>query len=149
LAQSSKTQLICHIDHSISAKPAPKFDGGVGSRSSEELFAVAAARADQPRTRLMPFSLSVRAQEDIVFIAEKGICIFGALVAKRYHDEIFALLELIAINSRIARERREISPPVRIHPFKAHIVVYHIIEDCSIFVIRIRHAHEDWAGDSF
>ncbi len=24
-----------------------------------------------------------------------------------------------------------------------------IIEDGSVFVIRIRHGHEDWAGDSF
>ncbi|UHS59921.1 type II toxin-antitoxin system RelE/ParE family toxin [Agrobacterium vaccinii] len=93
----------------------------------------------------MPFSLSVQAEEDIISIAEEGISIFGALVAKRYHDELFAF----ATNPRMARERHEISPPVRIHPFKAHLVVYRIIEDGSVFVIRIRHGHEDWAGDSF
>ena len=96
----------------------------------------------------MLFSISIQAEEDIVSIAEEGILNFGAMVAKRYNDELFALLELIATNPRMARERREISPPVRIHPFKAHLVVYRIIEDGSIFVIRIRHAHEDWAGDS-
>ncbi|WCK69168.1 type II toxin-antitoxin system RelE/ParE family toxin [Agrobacterium tumefaciens] len=97
----------------------------------------------------MPFSLSVQAEEDIISIAEEGIRIFGALVARQYHDELFALLALIATNPRIARERHEISPPVRIHPFKAHPVVYRIIEDGSVFVIRIRNGHEDWAGDSF
>ena len=97
----------------------------------------------------MPFSLSVQAEEDIVSIAQEGIRIFGAPVAKQYHDELFALLELIATNPRMARERHEISPPVRIHPFKAHLVVYRIIEEGSILVIRIRHGHEDWAGDSF
>ncbi|MFK4259837.1 type II toxin-antitoxin system RelE/ParE family toxin [Agrobacterium tumefaciens] len=97
----------------------------------------------------MRFSISIQAEEDIVSIAEEGIRNFGALVAKRYNDELFALLELIATNPRMARERHEISPPVRIHPFKAHLVVYRIIEGGSIFVIRIRHAHEDWAGDSF
>lgn len=97
----------------------------------------------------MQFSLSVQAEEDIISIAEEGIRIFGALVAKRYHDELFALLELIAANPRMARERHEIFPPVRIHPFKAHIVVYRINEDGSIFVVRIRHGHEDWAGGSF
>jgi toxin ParE1/3/4 len=95
----------------------------------------------------MPFRLSVQAEEDIVSIAEEGIRIFGALVAKRYHDELFALLELIAANPRIVRERDEISPSVRIHPFKAHLVVYRLVEDGSILVIRIRHGHEDWAGD--
>jgi toxin ParE1/3/4 len=70
----------------------------------------------------MPFRLSIQAEEDIVSIAEEGIRIFGVPVAKRYHDELFVLLELIATNPRIARERCEISPPVRIHPFKAHLV---------------------------
>lgn len=97
----------------------------------------------------MRFSISVQAEEDIVSIAEEGIRNFGALVAKRYNDELFALLDLIATNPRMARERHEISPPVRIHTFKAHLVVYRIIEDGNIFVIRIRHGHEDWAGDSF
>jgi toxin ParE1/3/4 len=97
----------------------------------------------------MPFSLSVQAEEDIVSIAEEGIRIFGAEVAKRYHDELYALFELIAAKPRMARERHEISPPVRIHPFKAQLVVYRIEENESIFVIRIRHGHEDWAGDPF
>ena len=96
----------------------------------------------------MPFSLSVQAEEDIVSIAEEGISVFGAFLAKRYHDELFALFEFIAANPRMARERHEISPPVRIHPFKAHLVVYRLNEDGSVFVIRIRHGHEDWAGDS-
>ncbi|MCM2292579.1 type II toxin-antitoxin system RelE/ParE family toxin [Allorhizobium sp. BGMRC 0089] len=97
----------------------------------------------------MPFSLSVQAEEDIVSIAEEGISIFGTLVAKRYHDELFALLEFIANNPGMACERHEISPPVRIHPFKAHLMVYRVVEDGGMFVIRIRHGHEDWAGDSF
>jgi toxin ParE1/3/4 len=97
----------------------------------------------------MPFNLSTEAEEDIVSIAEQGIRSFGPQVAKRYYDELFAIFELIASNPRMARERHEISPPVRIHPFKAHLVVYQINDDGSIFVIRIRHAHEDWVGDSF
>lgn len=97
----------------------------------------------------MPFNLSAEAEEDIVSIAEQGIRSFGPQVAKRYHDELFAIFELIASNPRMARERHEISPPVRIHPFKAHLVVYRINDDGSIFVIRIRHGHEDWAGDAF
>ena len=96
----------------------------------------------------MPFILSVQAEEDIISVAEEGIRIFGALVAKRYHDELFNLFELIAGNPRMARERHEISPPVRIHPFKAHLVVYRINDDRTVFVIRIRHGHEDWSGGS-
>ena len=96
----------------------------------------------------MHFSLSVEAEEDIIAIAEQGVRMFGTAQARRYHNDLFAMLDLIAANPRTAREREEISPPVRIHPFKAHLIVYRIEEGGAIFVIRIRHGHEDWGGDS-
>jgi len=96
----------------------------------------------------MRFSLSVEAEEDIIAIAEQGIRMFGTAQARRYHDDLFAVLDLMAANPRMAREREEISPPVRIHPFKAHLIVYRIEEDGAIFLIRIRHEHENWVGDS-
>lgn len=95
----------------------------------------------------MHFSLSVEAEEDIIAIAEQGVRMFGSEQARRYHDDLFAVLDLIAANPRMAREREEISPPVRIHPFKAHLVVYRIEANGEIFVIRIRHGQEDWASD--
>ncbi|HBF32312.1 type II toxin-antitoxin system RelE/ParE family toxin [Rhizobium sp.] len=96
----------------------------------------------------MSFSLSVEAEEDVIAIAEQGVRMFGASQAKHYHAELFVLLDLIAANPRIARERDEINPPVRIHPFKAHLIVYRIENDETIFAIRIRHSHEDWASHS-
>ncbi|MEF0942871.1 type II toxin-antitoxin system RelE/ParE family toxin [Rhizobium sp. BR 362] len=94
----------------------------------------------------MGFSLSVESEGDIIAIAQQGVRMFGSAEARRYHDELFATLDLIAANPRMAREREEISPPVRIHPFKSHLITYRI-EENGVFVIRIRHGHEDWAGD--
>ena len=74
----------------------------------------------------MGFRLSLKAEEDIVGIAEDGLRLFGAAQARLYHDELFGIFGLIAANPRMARERQELSPPMRIHPFKAHLVVYHI-----------------------
>lgn len=95
----------------------------------------------------MGFVLSLAAEEDIVDIAEEGVRLFGAAQARQYHEDLFTIFNLIAANPRMARERFEISPPVRIHPFKAHLVVYRIEEGGDILVIRVRHGHEDWAGD--
>lgn len=93
----------------------------------------------------MRFRLSLAAKEDIIGIAEQGIRLFGPAQARRYHDELFAIFDMIAAYPRIARERRELSPPMRIYPFKAHLVVYRVEQDGSVLIARIRHAHEDWA----
>lgn len=93
----------------------------------------------------MRFRLSLAAKEDIIGIAEQGIRLFGPIQARRYHDELFAIFDMIAGYPRIARERMELSPPMRIYPFKAHLVVYRVEQDGHVLIARIRHAHEDWA----
>ncbi|PBB64827.1 plasmid stabilization protein ParE [Mesorhizobium sp. WSM4312] len=77
----------------------------------------------------MGFRLSVAAEEDIIAIAEEGMRLFGAAQTGLYHEQLFAI------------------PPMRIHPFKAHLVVYRIEADGHILIVRIRHGHEDWSGD--
>ncbi|CAD7023574.1 type II toxin-antitoxin system RelE/ParE family toxin [Pseudorhizobium endolithicum] len=95
----------------------------------------------------MGFRLSREAEEDIVAIAEHGVLAFGEAPARRYHQELFTLMALIADHPRMARERREIVPPVRIQPFKAHLVVYLIEDDNQVLVLRVRHAHENWESE--
>ncbi|MBP2449102.1 plasmid stabilization system protein ParE [Rhizobium leguminosarum] len=59
----------------------------------------------------MSFKLSVEAEDDIIAIAEQGVRLFGAGQAKRYHDELFALLDLIAaIHASHANGMRSIHP---------------------------------------
>jgi toxin ParE1/3/4 len=57
---------------------------------------------------------------------------------------VFALL---SDNPRIARLRNELSPPLRIHPFKAHLIIYVVDGDDDSYVLRVRHGHEDWLGE--
>lgn len=74
--------------------------------------------------------------------------LFGRFQARKYHDELFAVFDLLAANPLMARERHELSPPMRIHPFKAHLVVYRIEENGDVLIVRVRHGHEDWAESS-
>ena len=48
---------------------------------------------------------------------------------------------------RAARLRHEIDPPVRAHPYKAHLIVYEIEAEDGIVVLRVRHSREDWHSD--
>jgi len=51
----------------------------------------------------MGFRLSLAAEEDIIGIAEQGVRLFGAEQARQYHDELFAIFDLIAASPRMAR----------------------------------------------
>lgn len=92
----------------------------------------------------MSYKLSRKAEDDLIGIYIEGVARFGAVQADQYHSEIGQMLDLLSENPRMARERIEISPPVRIHPFQSHLVVYLIENNNDILIVRIRHGHEDW-----
>ena len=95
----------------------------------------------------MNYQLTREAEEDLISIAERGIELFGERQAQFYHNALFDLFEVISANPKMARERAELSPAVRVHPFKAHVVIYQIEGD-GISIIRIRHGREDWLTNS-
>lgn len=67
---------------------------------------------------------------------------WGADQADRYADGLFAVFDLLAEFSELAREREAFSPPVRIHPSGSHIVIYRL-ENQGVEIIRILHAHQN------
>ncbi len=95
----------------------------------------------------MSYQLTKKAEEDLISIAERGIELFGERQAQFYHNALFELFEVISANPKMARERSKLSPPVRVHPFKAHVIIYQIDGD-GISIIRIRHGREDWLSNS-
>ncbi|RLL49694.1 type II toxin-antitoxin system RelE/ParE family toxin [Mariprofundus sp. EBB-1] len=97
----------------------------------------------------MTYTFSRKAEDDLVGIYIEGVSLFGEKQADEYHYEIEKMVDLLSKSPRIARERLEISPPIRIHPFRSHLIVYIVDDNDDIFIVRIRHRHEDWQGDSF
>ncbi|WP_416065788.1 type II toxin-antitoxin system RelE/ParE family toxin [Rhizobium sp. ZK1] len=43
----------------------------------------------------------------------------------------------------MARERQELTPPMRLHPHQAHLIAYTIRED-DIVIVRVLHSRQDW-----
>ena len=58
-------------------------------------------------------------------------------------EKMAQAFEIIAANPKIAREREEISPIVRVHPYGAHLIVYEI-DETTVFILRVRQHCEDW-----
>ena len=92
----------------------------------------------------MGYTLSRKAEEDLIAILLDGTQQFGLQQAERYHDHLKKAFEFLADNPFATRERMELAPPIRIHPVGSHIVLYTVGGNGDIFIVRVRHGHEDW-----
>jgi toxin ParE1/3/4 len=91
------------------------------------------------------FRLTRRAAADVRRIHGEGSRLFGHWQADRYAAELQRVMDLISATPEMARERRELSPPTRVHPCGAHVIVYVVEPGGDVLVVRVRHAREDWA----
>ncbi|BBP42320.1 type II toxin-antitoxin system RelE/ParE family toxin [Thiosulfativibrio zosterae] len=95
----------------------------------------------------MSYKLTHEAAQDIESLLFHGMLNFGIELAINYHQRLFQMFELIAQFPEISRERIELSPPCRIHPFSSHIIIYTVDKHGDIVIVRVRHQHEDWIQD--
>lgn len=91
----------------------------------------------------MAYRTTLEADEDIVRIYVQGTVNFGVDQANAYFEGLFQTFEILALNPQMARERSELRPPVRIHPYGSHVVAY-IIEGEDILIVRVLHGSQDW-----
>jgi len=91
--------------------------------------------------------LTQPAADDIAAIFLYGIEQFGIDQADAYHAGLEAAFDFLARYPRAARERSELSPPVRVHPYRAHLIVYEVEQNGGVFVLRVRHGRENWTAD--
>jgi toxin ParE1/3/4 len=89
------------------------------------------------------YRLSESADQDLLRHYAESAQRFGLAHADRYFDGLEATFEFLAQYPHAARERTDLSPPLRAHPYKAHVILFQI-EDGGIVVVRLRHGHEDW-----
>ena len=91
----------------------------------------------------MTYRTTRQADQDIIDIYFYGCRQFGVEQAERYHEGLAAILDLIAHNPYMARERPEFTPPVRLYPYRSHLIVYRL-DDAGVLVVRILHGRQDW-----
>lgn len=91
----------------------------------------------------MIYRTTVQADLDIADLFSEGAQRFGLEQAERYENGLFETLRLLASNPMMARLRHEFRPPVRIHPYRSHIIVY-AEHDAGVLILRILHGRQDW-----
>ncbi|UWQ35277.1 type II toxin-antitoxin system RelE/ParE family toxin (plasmid) [Leisingera sp. M527] len=91
----------------------------------------------EPRWLIRP-----AARADLSAIWRYGLNTWSEAQADAYADGLFALFDLLADFPEMARERTEFTPPVRIHPSGAQLVIYRL-EHSRPEIIRILHARQD------
>ncbi len=95
----------------------------------------------------MTWRLSRKTEEDLIGIWLYGADRHGPAQADRYQDGLEETFALLAQFPELARERPELTPPLRVHPFGVHLVLYLVQPDGSVFIVRVRHEREDWVTD--
>lgn len=87
--------------------------------------------------------LSQQADDDILRLYVEGAYRFWHEAAENYYSGLQRTLAFLSEYPFAARERFEIRPPVRIHPFWTHVIVY-AVDDRGVLILRVRHARENW-----
>ncbi|MDA0909698.1 MAG: type II toxin-antitoxin system RelE/ParE family toxin [Proteobacteria bacterium] len=82
------------------------------------------------------------ARQDLIEIWLYSFTAWGESQADKYLDDLEGILELLAQQPLICHERMDISPPVRIHHYAHHLIVYTIVDD-GINIIRVLHENMD------
>lgn len=95
------------------------------------------------------FRLTRAAADDLAAIFLEGIGQFGLPQADAYHEGLSAIFAFLADYPYAARLREDISPPVRVHPYKAHLVIYDVGDVDEVIILRVRHGREDWMSSNY
>lgn len=64
--------------------------------------------------------------------------------ADRYIRDLDACFTVLSLHPQLASERVEFVPPVRLHRFGSHIIVYRTDGD-TLSIVRVLHSRQNWA----
>lgn len=96
----------------------------------------------------MRYILSRSAAADYLAVYHTGLELFGVRQVESYMDRLDRVLDLIADNPQMGRQRPELSGAPRSHIVGSHVILWDASADGAVTILRIRHQHEDWLGGS-
>lgn len=94
----------------------------------------------------MSYVLTEEAEENVIHILAESGKHFGIRQAHKYYTGLMECFAFLSENPRAARERTELTPPVRAHPYGSHIVIYKTDGE-EVVILAVRHSRENWQED--
>lgn len=88
------------------------------------------------------YTVSKAANSDIRSIARYTQDTWGKDQRRRYLDGLNEKFDMLAETPELAVERRDFQPPVRIHHYEKHLIVY-AINDSGILIVRVLHQSQN------
>lgn len=86
---------------------------------------------------------SPEADDDFARIYAYGLADYGRRQAEDYALGLLEAFDWIGDHPLLARERTVVSPPVRLHIYRAHHVLY-LIDDGDVLILRVLHGSANW-----
>ena len=83
------------------------------------------------------YSLSARAQYDLVGMYKYGIKFFGPDQATKYLLDLEGFSEELAERPELAKDASTIADSIKYYSYKAHVIFYQFDNSNEIFIIRI------------
>lgn len=85
---------------------------------------------------------SKAAENDLLEIYRYSFLNYGKDQAEHYVKTLKEKCQLLSSKPMMCRERKEFTPPVRIHHHNKHLIIY-TIEQEHIFIVRLCHERMD------
>ena len=92
---------------------------------------------------LAGYALTPRAEKDLEEIWNCTVSVWSAGQAELYVGTLIRTIETLVAIPQLARERAELTPPVRIHPAAEHLILY-CVEGDSLRIVRILGSRQNW-----
>jgi toxin ParE1/3/4 len=85
-----------------------------------------------------------KAEADLLEIWDYTVARWSVAQAESYLAGLDQTLRLLSDYPDIARLHEEFAPPVRLHPYRSHLVIF-VASEAVLEVIRVVHMRTNWA----
>ena len=94
-------------------------------------------------TRRIVFSAMADTDRDGIW--DHTVARWSSEQAEVYLMGLDRVLSLLAEQPTLAREHNQFDPPVRVHSYRSHLVIFRA-DDLTLDVLRVVHVRADWAA---